>query len=498
MNESTKPVGLPAVSTIATLLASFALAVLPQAAVAVDIFDQETEVPAFSSSHGFTAFSLAQSFTPTFTTIAFVDALLSCSGPASCQLRFDIRDGGILGPVIGSTSTVVIPNPSSGSFHRFLISPPIALTPGGTYVLELVNLGGGDGSWQEPNLDYTGGTGFIDGTPYSSFDYIFRTGIFSDEVPQTGDTPVSVEYSNDVDEGALPGGGQGAADPGQVLLTEPPDDLANSLPVETTDFVPGIESGAEPDAQVDALAQGFDFLYTEVQTGEADLVVSFDGDLVMVAGAFAEVAAMLEANSGSTSVLYTQLDLDASDSVGVVEDVDGIELWGPVGSGDAFYYSLENDALTGTSVWLDDNGTLRTFITHGRIVSAVNALGFTGADVEVDVDALMVRNVGAKEDPDVGDEILFSIHAAGNFDGGEIIQLPVVGTPSFLEHGGHTWDTAFSVIDAFGSDSEDIDAIEAFPSAIPLPTLKRWPIGVLAMLLTALTVAYYAKTQPTA
>jgi hypothetical protein len=493
MNELMKRVGLPAVSTIAC----FAFAVLPLAAAAVDIVDQETEVPTPASSQGFTVFSLAQSFTPTFTTIAFVDALLSCSTVAPCELRFDIRDGGVIGPVIGSTSTVVIPGHTPGAFHRSLISPPIALTPGGTYVLELVNLGGGGGSWQEPNLDYTGGTGFIDGTPYvSSLDFIFRTGIFSDEVPQTGDTPVNVEYSNDVDEGALPGGGQGVGDPGQVLLTEPPDDAANSLPVETTDFVPGIESGAEPDAQVDALAQGFDFLYTEVQTGEADLVVSFDGDLVMLAGASAEVAAMLEANSGSTSVLYTQLDLDASDSVGGVEDVDGIELWGPVGSGDAFYYSLENDAQTGTSVWLDDNGTLRTFITHGRIVSAVNALGFTGADAEVDVDALMVRNVGAKEDPDVGDEILFSIHAAGNFDGGEIIRLPVFGTPSFLEHGGHTWDTAFGVIDAFGSESEDIDAIEAFPSPTPLPTLERWSIGVLAMLMTALAVAYRAKSQP--
>jgi hypothetical protein len=359
----------------------------------------------------------------------------------------------------------------------------------------LVHVAGGSGSWEEPNLDYIGGTGFIDGTPFSSLDYIFRTGIFSDEVPQTGDTPANVEYSNDVDEGALPGGGQGAGDPGQVLLTQPPDDAANSQPTETTDFVPGIESGTEPDAQVDALAQGFDFLYSEVQTGEADLVVSFDGDGVMVAGASAEVAAMREANSGLTSVLYTQLDLDASDSGGVVEDVDALELWGPVGSGDAFYYSLENDAQTGTSVWLDDNGTLRSFISHATIVSAVNSLGYTGADADVDVDGLMMRNVGAKEDPDLGDEILFSIHAAGNFDGGEIMRLPVFGTPSFLEHGSHTWDTAFGVIDAFGSESEDIDAIEAIRFVSAVPTLERWSIGVLAMLMTRLTVSFAATRR---
>jgi hypothetical protein len=215
----------------------------------------------------------------------------------------------------------------------------------------------------------------------------------------------------------------------------------------------------------------------------------------MVAGASAEVAALRESTSGLTSVLYTQLDLDASDTVGVVEDVDGIELWGPVGSGDAFYYSLENDAATGTSVWLDDNGTLRTFITHTTIVGAVNALGFTGADVDVDVDGLMVRDIGSTEDPDPGDEILFSIRAAGNFDGGEIIRLPVFGTPSFLEHGGHTWDTAFGVIDAFGSESEDIDGIEAIASVSAVPTLERWSIGVLTMLMIWLTVSFAAPRR---
>jgi hypothetical protein len=106
-----------------------------------------------------------------------------------------------------------------------------------------------------------------------------------------------------------------------------------------------------------------------------------------------------------------------------------------------------------------------------------------------------VRDIGSTEDPDPGDEILFSIRAAGNFDGGEIIRLPVFGTPSFLEHGGHTWDTAFGVIDAFGSESEDIDGIEAIASVSAVPSLARWSIGVLTMLMIWLTVSFAAARR---
>jgi hypothetical protein len=47
--------------------------------------------------------------------------------------------------------------------------------------------------------------------------------------------------------------------------------------------------------------------------------------------------------------LVPELALEASDSVGVVEDVDGIELWGPVGSGDAFYFPRSNDGPSACS-----------------------------------------------------------------------------------------------------------------------------------------------------
>ena len=106
-------------------------------------------------------------------------------------------------------------------------------------------------------------------------------------------------------------------------------------------------------------------------------------------------------------------------------------------------------------------------------MSAVTTLGYSGAAADVDLDALMVRNVGSGVEFDLGDEILFSIRATpvGGFDGGEIIRLPAVGAPSFLVHGGHTWDTAFDVATAFDADSEDVDALEAVPITIGVPVM---------------------------
>lgn len=88
-----------------------------------------------------------------------------------------------------------------------------------------------------------------------------------------------------------------------------------------------------------------------------------------------------------------------------------------------------------------------------------------------------------------GEEILFSIAPiAGVFDGGEIWtwNKAVGGAASFLDHGGHLWDTDFEVMLTFGTASENVDALEAVdgicppnvPCQVPEPN-SAW--GLLAL-----------------
>lgn len=459
-------------SLLAALISPLSIAGSVQA---LELYDQQNL--GMTGSINFKLHTIGQSFTPAFDTLDFVVLFLGCcdtSDPGPVTLRVDIRDGSLAGPIVATTPNVVVPDGTGGAWIQFPLSVPISVTPGGTYVIDFVLVSGGTGviSWSG---FYPGGEGFVDGSPGT--DFAFRTGIFTDVAPQTLDPgAIPVEYSNHFDEGSAAGGGHGAADPGQMLYTEPPDDAADADPSSVTDFVPGIESGTEPDAQVDALAHGFDVLVTEVVNGEADLVVSFAGDSV----GGAEVATVRERPFGAKSVLFSHLDLDASDAPGVLDDLDGIDLWGPPGAADALYYSLEGDALSGTSIFVDVGGVPAAYLSHADVVTAVTSLGYAGAAADVDVDALMVRNVGSGTEFDLGDVILFSIRATpvGGFDGGEIVQLPFAGSPSFLVHGGHTWDTAFDVATAFGSASEDVDGLEAWPASSTVPS-TGWAAGVL-------------------
>lgn len=93
-----------------------------------------------------------------------------------------------------------------------------------------------------------------------------------------------------------------------------------------------------------------------------------------------------------------------------------------------------------------------------------------------------------------GDSIIFSIRntkPTGNWDGGEIVvKLFDVAGGSFLNHGGHLWNTAFTVAAKFGVDTEEIDAIEAFSGGphSQTPTLTGWGLIILIALLIASTV----------
>ena len=340
---------------------------LASPAAAIDLYDQQNPDMG-SGSISYKVNALAQTFTPALTTLAFVDLSVGCcsSGdPGPATLRVDIRDGGIAGPVIASSPSIVIPDGTTSGWTRFALTATIATTPGNTYAIELVHLSGGTGAWGWSVNGYANGHAYTNGSQANVEDMVFRTGIVSDVAPQTigaaGALPV--EYSNQLDERSLPaGGGHGALDSGQILYSEPPDGAADSNPISVSDFFPAIES-YEPDAQVDALAHGFDALFSEVVDDGAELVVSFVGDVVFDAGASAEVAAMVERAFGAREVLFRHLDLDAADGPGGLEDLDGLDLWGPGGAADAFYYSLAGDASLGTSVWVDTGGGSASFIS---------------------------------------------------------------------------------------------------------------------------------------
>jgi len=118
------------------------------------------------------------------------------------------------------------------------------------------------------------------------------------------------------------------------------------------------------------------------------------------------------------------------------------------------------------SVFFFNGATSSTYITRAQIHAALTSLpegAFTGAEGDVDVDAMMVKDANSDAVWNSGDAILFSIREAANFHGGELVHFPHGGTPGFLVHGGHTWDTNFDPIAFFGLSSgpKSADAVDS-------------------------------------
>ena len=211
-------------------------------------------------------------------------------------------------------------------------------------------------------------------------------------------------------------------------------------------------------------------------------------------------------------------------------DVDGLELWGPEPTekgdeqdtflGDADKYSLEYDAPSGVSIW---NASGSAYLSHSMIVTAVESLlgpippSARLPHVEdqegrglIDVDALMVYDTAGEIDvfdlepmPPQGetltdqlgrldfsnqeprDTIIFSIRQiVDEMDptgdgyyatGSELFVLDSLTGVSFLEHGGHVWDSGYAMSELSfkmeGDQGEqfgvlDINAIETVGEAL--------------------------------
>jgi hypothetical protein len=331
-----------------------------------------------------------------------------------------------------------------------------------------------------------------------------------------------------------------AADPLQVVSW---DGIAgriggNSGSVDAFDYgVPGFEYAY---GQVDAIANSGDYLFSEVIANQATLLFSVTADIDQVSvldGTIVEKAHVRfedpfgpDAQSpGDIWAPFEAPPINVGPGPGVnhhlVMDVDALEVWGPeppshdilvapctvtegyLPSGqptaDANRFSLDNDSVSGVSVWAYNGpaNAVTSYISHAQIVEAVEFL-FLGTDElrfedamreAIDVDGTMVHDVNVAEDGstvwDVGDALLFTIDPAdavenewqvlnseGNpagiapmIDGGEIMVLKKIASGeglgtfdiSFLSHGGHLWNTAFNVKDTFGYYYEDVDALEA-------------------------------------
>jgi hypothetical protein len=302
------------------------------------------------------------------------------------------------------------------------------------------------------------------------------------------DQPVPVEFSGNLDrQDAGAAGGIGALDPGQNLYTEPLDTASDPRPRDISDWFGAIESGIEPDSQVDALANGEDGLLADVLTNNVELLVSLKGD---PAGGGAPAAAIhREDPAGGHEALYTHAHLNHGNPVAIFNDLDAMEFWGPVGSGDATFFSLNGD-VTGVSVFVRVAGNNVTYIDQFTLHPTLPS-GFTGNMIDVDVDALMVNDANANQTWDTGDEILFSLAEGFGLHGGEIMHLQFGSPATFLSHGGHDWDSGFHpglALTGQATATDDVDALEAAPTgqivspaSISIPLAPFWVLLFLAL-----------------
>jgi hypothetical protein len=122
---------------------------------------------------------IGQSFTPAFPRLWYVELGLDNPSAGPVSLTLNVRQGTISGPIVGTASlTVPVTGSNNPKFFSavFLPFPGVPVTPGMTYVLDLVGSGSDTVQWYvQSGGTYPGGTAIEGGAPDSSQDYIFRT-----------------------------------------------------------------------------------------------------------------------------------------------------------------------------------------------------------------------------------------------------------------------------------------------------------------------------------
>ena len=242
------------------------------------------------------------------------------------------------------------------------------------------------------------------------------------------------------------------------------------------------------DFNIDAQAGLRDHLFLEVINDQVPLIFSTQGDQMLGGG----VALAAERADGGREVFAKSLQVvNHPTHNGVLRDLDSVELYGTEGQTGSNYLSVKGDAFNNTSVWsmhVLAPGGIQPYLSKNDIAQAIGA---PNAAPDIDVDALMVHDIGQGINPfdgtfGPGDAIMFSIApiispTGGTlFDGGEIWVWQFGSPAQFLKHGGHVWDTAFSVRDTFLSEFENVDALEA--ASVPEPV----GLGMVSLALAGL------------
>jgi hypothetical protein len=309
------------------------------------------------------------------------------------------------------------------------------------------------------------------------------------------DVPASVvhhpgkEYSEEFDRDAA-----GALDSSQNVLFDGrlPSGVTNGDDYNDP-AAAGPDGSTDPTLQVDAIANHGDAYYSEVISNATAILFSTrTGPNAQGSGFDAGAPGCginpicYETVGGGVGTWATPLMVthhagapapeDPTGATTILQNLDGLEVFGPEGVGDSDRYSLFADFLTGVSIYNLD-GT--TFLSQSALATAL--VSFEPRFIDflnlIDLDALMVKEDGDGEFG-AGDSLLFSLWpilgAVGFADIGDAAYVMdgTTGAISFLSHGGHLWDNDWLGL--------NVDALEAAADTIPEPATMALLLGGLA------------------
>jgi hypothetical protein len=154
--------------------------VMASSAKADTIFDQtNTALPLGTLSQNLSVFSpLGQSFTPTLTSLNFVD-LLAEDGSATVEVN--IRLGSISGTILGTSQPTVVPFSLAPMEYSFSFATPVTLIPGDLYVLQPFLISGDTLITSTNTNNYPGGNQILAGIDQPNNDLWFEEGISTRE-----------------------------------------------------------------------------------------------------------------------------------------------------------------------------------------------------------------------------------------------------------------------------------------------------------------------------
>ena len=152
------------------------------------IFDQTNSgLPPNRLSQSLLDFSpLGQSFTPTLTSLNFVNLLTedggltengSLTGNGRATVEVNIRLGSISGPILGTSQPTVIPFSLAPSVSSFRFSKPVPLIVGELYVIEPFVVSGHTLLVSTSTNNYVGGNQILRGVAQTNNDLWFQEGI---------------------------------------------------------------------------------------------------------------------------------------------------------------------------------------------------------------------------------------------------------------------------------------------------------------------------------